>query len=368
MNYKNLVDQILNDNYTDFFDSFCKDFKKNIKDFKEKIIKPGEKYYRARIGNDTLEAAIDDLDILSAIPYFGSDIEAPPARFVHGGRFNREGISYLYLADNIETCIAEIHLQVGQICSIAQFECVKNGKYILIEKQDKSDEVSKLYSILTKPVHNDIKEYYLVTQFFADVFKKIGYDGIIFSSTQGDGKNIVSFKKDCFELVKFSEKMYRAKKISYEFETIEDGYKKYEDYRKNLGFDNISEDEKRKTKYQYIQEKIEYEDDRLFDEAKKIFDESNDADKFINRMRQTTCVQKTYEYIGAFYLNKEELEEGVKYFFKGLSFFRMPNYQIVIKRIESCEWVKTKENYKKDSVIKKIEEVCKKIEEEYNQL
>ena len=71
-------------------------------------------------------------------------MDKPPARFVKGGRFNRQGVSYLYLADNVETCISEIHLQVGQICSIVQFKCIKEGKYLFIE--NKSEEV--LYGIL----------------------------------------------------------------------------------------------------------------------------------------------------------------------------------------------------------------------------
>lgn len=368
MDFGNVVNRILNDNYTDFFDSFCEEFKKNVNGLKEQCIDVGKKYYRARIGNDTLEAAIDDLDILSAIPYFGSDIEAPPSKFVHGGRFNREGISYLYLAENIETCIAEIHLQVGQICSIAQFECVTRGKYILVESQDKNNEIAELYSILTKPVHSDIKEYYLVTQFFADIFKKLGYDGMIFFSTQGTGKNIVSFKKEYFKYVKYSEKMYKANKIFYEYESIEDEYKKYTDYRKYLGPGNISEDEKRESKYQYIQEKIRHEDDKIFEEAKKKFDASNDAPEFIEKMRKTTYVQKTYEYVGAFYLNENELENGIRYFFDGLSSFTIPNFQSVLKRIEACEWVQHRGNYKEASIIKKIKEICKKLEEEHNQL
>lgn len=364
MDYKSLEKRILKENYTDFFDSFCEDFKKNINELKEKTIDIGEKYYRARIGNDILEAAIDDFNILPAIPYFGSDIEAPPAKFVRGGRFNREGISYLYLADNIETCIAEVHLQVGQICSIAQFECVERGRYIFVEKQDDNNEIADLYNILTKPVHSDIKEYYLVTQFFADVFKKIGYDGMIFFSTQATGKNIVSFNKDYFKFVKYSENMYRANKIFYEYEMIEDEYKKYSDYRKYLGQGNIYEEEKRESKYQYIQDKISYEEDRMFEVAKKNFDVSNDVHEFIETMRHTRYVQETYEYIGAFYLNKKKLEDGVKCFYNGLSSFSKPNLEKMLKRIESCEWVEQRENYKEASVIKKVKKIYKKLEKE----
>lgn len=270
--YNDLKRKILNENYTDFIKEYCEKFKSDMEQFneviKEQSIEIGEEFFRARVGNDILEAAIDDLDILENIPYWGSAIEAPPSKFVKGGRFNREGISYLYLADNVETCISEIHLQVGQICSVAKFKCKKKGVYVLIEK-DQLNEGQKnfysgyndvsLYDVLTKPVHSQIKEYYLVTQFFSDVFKTLGYDGLIFPSTQGTGKNIVSFSKKNFKFIKYSEQMVKAKKTSYEFEFVPDGYKKYSDYDTLLNYSNVSEDEKREQKLDYIMNKIKFE-------------------------------------------------------------------------------------------------------------
>ena len=129
---KSLEKEILTENYSDLFDKVYSDFRKEQSEFKTEIIEIGKIYYRARVGNDTMEAAIDDLNIISKIPYFGNNMDKPPARFVQGGRFNRQGVSYLYLADNVETCISEIHLQVGQICSIVQFKCIKEGKYLFI--------------------------------------------------------------------------------------------------------------------------------------------------------------------------------------------------------------------------------------------
>lgn len=61
MDYESLKNKILNNNYTDFFEDFCAKFEKNINELKEHIIDIGEEYYRARVGNDILEAAIDDL-------------------------------------------------------------------------------------------------------------------------------------------------------------------------------------------------------------------------------------------------------------------------------------------------------------------
>ena len=93
----------------------------------------------------------------------------------------------------------------------------------------------------------------------------------MFFSTQGIGKNIVCFKKGYFEQVKYSEKMYRAKKISYEYEIVEEEYKKYIDYKKLLNPGNTDEDQKREDKYDYVQEKIQYEDSLILEEAKKLF-------------------------------------------------------------------------------------------------
>lgn len=112
---KSLEKEILTENYSDLFDKVYSDFRKEQSEFKTEIIEIGKIYYRARVGNDTMEAAIDDLNIISKIPYFGNNMDKPPARFVQGGRFNRQGVSYLYLADNVETCISEIHLQVGDM-------------------------------------------------------------------------------------------------------------------------------------------------------------------------------------------------------------------------------------------------------------
>lgn len=56
----------------------------------------------------------------------------------------------------------------------------------------------------------------------------------------------MSFKKDCFKLVKYSERMCKAKRISYEYELLEAEYKKYKDCKKLLMPGNISEEQREK--------------------------------------------------------------------------------------------------------------------------
>ena len=355
---KSLEKEILTENYSDLFDKVYSDFRKEQSEFKTEIIEIGKIYYRARVGNDTMEAAIDDLNIISKIPYFGNNMDKPPARFVQGGRFNRQGVSYLYLADNVETCISEIHLQVGQICSIVQFKCIKEGKYLFIE--NKSEEV--LYDILTRPIHNGTKDYYLMTQFFSDIFKALGYDGLVFFSTQGIGKNIVCFKKGYFEQVKYSEKMYRAKKISYEYEIVEEEYKKYIDYKKLLNPGNTDEDQKREDKYDYVQEKIQYEDSLILEEAKKLFNSDKNEKEFFDRIKEINCKQYAYEFLGAFYFNQQNLEKGIQYFFFFFSTFcSCPTFEAILKRMQSCDELEKQEQYQKESMKKRLKIIYEEI-------
>lgn len=336
IDYENLKRRIQRENYPDFISDYCEQFREIISDTEKTIIKKDTVMYRARVGNDSFEGAIDDLDCVFEIPYFGTDMEAPPSRYAGCGRFNREGISYLYLADRIETCIAEIHLQVGQVCSTARFRCIKDGNFIRIDKNSKKEDLKKLYDILTKPVHSGMKDYYHITQFFSDIFLRLEFDGIIFPSSQSDGKNIVVFNKELFEQERYSEKMYQATKIIYEFEPVNDGYEQYKDYRTLLNYGNIEEDEKRENKYKYIEDKIEYYDEKLFLEKIRSFKIEN-KDNFLASLRDTKCMQKAYEYVGAYYLNNNQ-DEGIAYYYQGMSFTN-PNADDVLNRIRNCKWV-----------------------------
>ena len=361
---RNLEEKILTENYSDLFDKVYCNFREEQSEFKTEIIEVGKIFYRARVGNDIMEAAIDDSNIISKIPYFGNNMDKPPARFVQGGRFNRQGVSYLYLADNIETCISEIHLQVGQICSIVQFKCIKEGKYLFIE--NKSEEA--LYDILTRPVHNGTKDYYLVTQFFSDIFKALGYDGLVFFSTQGIGKNIVCFKERHFKQVKYSEKMYRAKKISYEYEIVEEEYKKYTDYKKLLNSCNTDEDQKRENKYNYIQEKIQHEDSLILEAAKKKFNLDKNEKNFLDRLKEIDCKQNAYEFLGAFYFNQQNLKKGIQYFFEGLATFTNPTFELILKRMQSCVELEKQEQYQEESMKRRLKVVYEEIKQNYEKI
>lgn len=224
-------------------------------------IKVGDVFFRGRKGCLQIPISIDDFDTITNYPFYSMDISAPPSILASSGRFNRDGYSYLYLASDVETCVSEIHLEVKQVCSVANFKCKNGGKYFrMIPDPCYFDEFDMLiYEILTQPIHSEIKYKYRMTQFFADIIKQQGYRGIYFKSTQSEGENIVCFYPNDFEYIPFSERIVTATKIQYSIEVLDEEYKQYPDYRKYM-MSNSSLDEIVENHVEHILNRTKYED------------------------------------------------------------------------------------------------------------
>lgn len=217
--------------------------------------------YRGRIGNEVIYGAEDDFNKSFILPYHNDAIEAPPPIYTEGGRFNRQEISYLYLADTIETCLAEIHLQIGQNCSVGEFKCIKQTDLIDLTQFNHNPEMKAWLTILTQPVHSGVKYIYNITRFLADIFKSINNNGIYFESTQSDGHNIVCFDPSIFQLEKHSEKIYTTTKIKYEYQQVNDSIREYSQNgrSKYINSYNEYEDEKKEAEFEYLDNWIENE-------------------------------------------------------------------------------------------------------------
>jgi len=125
-----------------------------------------------------------------------------------GGRANPAGISYLYLAENLETAIAEIKPYIGDVITIASFSLSRKVKIVDIRQgapslpeavfsknKDSLDHLwfgIKMY--FATPVKPQDPKEYIPTQYVAELFKNNGYDGIKFDSVQRrDNFNLVLF-------------------------------------------------------------------------------------------------------------------------------------------------------------------------------
>lgn len=250
-------DDLMHNNPDNLFEEYKEYFK--TKTLPTKMIDTDKVFYRGRIGNEVIYGAEDDYNRSFILPYYQHGIEAPPPIYTNGGRFNRQGISYLYLADTIETCLAEVHLQIGQNCSVGEFKCKEQMEVIDLTRFDNNVEIETWLKILTQPVHNGTEHIYNITRFLADIFKSINRNGIYFESVQAEGHNIVCFDPSLFQLVEYSEKIYAATKIKYAYQQVEDSIQEYSENGKNkyISSYNEYENERNEKKFEYLNDWIE---------------------------------------------------------------------------------------------------------------
>lgn len=132
------------------------------------------------------------------------------------GRLNKKKQRHLYAAKDIQTALLEIRPTNKQSVSVAEIKILKKLKMFDFTKQlDLTDETlvslfNDFYFIAEKcsmPNYGD-DDYYKPTQEISDYICKLGYDGIIFSSSLSNtGKNILIFENRNIE---YSERKRKA--------------------------------------------------------------------------------------------------------------------------------------------------------------
>jgi len=146
---------------------------------------------------------------------------APPSEKASAGRMNPAGISYLYLAFDQQTALAEIQHGQSDQSAIGQFEVLRDLKILnlttlpdlpSIFDDNRRDEREGLIFLenfieeISKPVTKDGSEHIdyvpsqVVSEYFALVFqpgKGEHLDGIVYpSAVNTDGRNLVLFPSE----------------------------------------------------------------------------------------------------------------------------------------------------------------------------
>jgi hypothetical protein len=142
--------------------------------------------------------------------YDEKNSDAPPPGRPAPGRINPDGISYLYVAEDIRTAILEVRPVPTQLISVAQIELTEDINVYSFAKPSSSDsdgensilwtdygEISNYFAI---PNYGG-KSYYLATQYISEYIKHMKnpegqamFDGLCFrSSLNPDGTNCVLF-------------------------------------------------------------------------------------------------------------------------------------------------------------------------------
>lgn len=179
-----------------------------------------DEFYRARIADTELSS---------------NDMGPPPSKLTTAGRANPKGISYVYLADNKRTCVSEVRPYKGSDIYVSKFKSNIERRVIDLTEprklfsvipfsENQHGEVLSIINLLESfskdlsiPIKPHLSELdYIPTQFLCEYIKSLGpYDGIVFNSSFGKGKNYVFFDKNNF--VVEEPKCYQLNNIDFHF-------------------------------------------------------------------------------------------------------------------------------------------------------
>lgn len=168
----------------------------------------GKIFYRGRIsdGNGFVKAHMGN----------------PPASLAKAGRANPAGISYLYIAESVDTTLYETRAGLYDYVAIGEFTVRKAISVINLREPHLYDPVqladndklkdfmlnlpflSILEKELSKPLRRSDNELdYLPTQYLSEFIKSLGYDGIEYrSSLNPRGYNLAVFHPNSLECTK----------------------------------------------------------------------------------------------------------------------------------------------------------------------
>jgi hypothetical protein len=195
----------------------------------EVILEQGATFYRARVGvSDKKRTSGTGFSTeCHFTPYTEGDIGSPPPLMASAGRINRPGVAFFYCATDKYTAVAEVRPHPGDNVSIGKFRLLNKSKiFNLSESQllhfyssDKSLDayipLNTLSKYMNKVIPPSERQQYSFTQLIADCIRQMGFDGILFNSTVGNGENIVLFDPSIFSYTNEDAEVVEVEKIKY---------------------------------------------------------------------------------------------------------------------------------------------------------
>lgn len=221
----------------------------------------GKRLYRARTISQS------DLDSCKGINIFEKDEKYTTFGFDEGnsreaplgcsdaGRNNIKGVSYLYLADKIQTACVEVKPYCGQLISVAEFKCKKdlniidfsnNVDFDIEESREDNIALGTFFTIVMSrfflPVADESE--YLATQILTDHIRKSGIDGIAYKSFYDrKGTNFTIFNSSRNSIEFIGSKIVMHKSVSNSFLDFNNGEILKTDSMSNGKYDMRSADD-----------------------------------------------------------------------------------------------------------------------------
>lgn len=224
ISWEKFADEIISTNRFHIQNNLDLDKLKTLLARYERIIPKGKKYFRARI-SDTKKG------------YTKKEMGNPPTEKAKAGRANPQGISYLYIGDEIETTLYEARAALYDFVTIGEFKLkedirvinLRGDSYdpiILAESGELEDFlihlpfITRLEQELSKPRRRSDNELdYLPTQYLSEFIKSMGFDGVEYkSSLYKNGSNVAIFNPTKLNCV--NVKVYDIEDINLAYKEI----------------------------------------------------------------------------------------------------------------------------------------------------
>lgn len=191
-------------------------------------------FYRARVGiSDKKRSLGGGFETeYHFTPYTESAIGSPPPLMASAGRINRPGVAFFYCATDKYTAVSEVRPHPGDQVSIGKFTLSNKAKiFNLSESQllhfyssDKSLDtyipLNTLSNFMNKVIPPSQRQQYSFTQLIADCIRQMGFDGIMFNSTVGNGENIVLFDPSIVSYTNEDSEVVEVEQVKYTLETL----------------------------------------------------------------------------------------------------------------------------------------------------
>lgn len=206
-------------------------FLKDIINETDVAILNGANYYRARVDFSKcgIPRRLEWYRKIHFMPYKDTQIGRVPPPRSKNGRMNRQGVSFLYLASDLCTAVAEVRPYPGQYVSTGKFVSSKDihvvdltnlkiNKYSSDTKLDDFLTLKTINELFSRPVPNQTGNQYVITQLLADVIRKLGYDGVVYKSHVGSGRNLVIFDHSLFNYTEEEASVVYIKEVRYSYD------------------------------------------------------------------------------------------------------------------------------------------------------
>lgn len=203
---------------------------------REQIIPAGRVFWRARLGCESMEIDHTDGDLTVVreedVPFDPKDMKPIP-NWQGEGRAHPRGIPCLYLATTRDTALAEVRPWIGATISVSQLKTNRDLKVVLCSRDHKSDSFLRVLDpalsqvdgiwiaidrAFAKPVSKgDESKEYIATQIIAELFKSVGYDGLVYKSLLSeDGFNLALFNLGVADVINGA--LYKADTLKFDFQ------------------------------------------------------------------------------------------------------------------------------------------------------